>query len=396
MKTEEKFCRGDCTRWHPSPSCLLQSQWISCLLSLCTTHVGVNVSVFPFSGYVVSMCAAKRRYAAVAPDVQRTIATEYQQGGHDATMRGLAARHHLPVGTVGHLIQRAAGGADPVTPRGHKERKLDEKQEAKLQRALDANPFLKNRDLAAAVGGAIAERTVSDYLARADPPFTTKVVQDQEPEEKTDDWKEQCRAWVRHVTDIPLDTRVYEEKCAIYANEAPRVGRSRVGVPIMRARSRYAKRYTLHMYVKRTGVLYWELCDKNAVTAEIERVAAAAAEHVEAGDVLIWDRLDRSGRCRNPTAQHYSPVARSAFTDRGAKVEHLPPKGKYFNPLELLFNDLKSHYIRPAFPGNGKNMGRDTLESLIRTYMDERAAAALPGFFKHRANGASAFLKKII
>ena len=39
----------------------------------------------------------------------------------------------------------------------------------------------------------IAARTVSDYLARAHPPFTTKVIQDQEPEELTEEWKEGAR-----------------------------------------------------------------------------------------------------------------------------------------------------------------------------------------------------------
>ena len=37
--------------------------------------------------------------------------------------------------------------------------------------------------------GKVAARTVSDYLARADPPFTTKVIQDQEPEELSEEWR---------------------------------------------------------------------------------------------------------------------------------------------------------------------------------------------------------------
>ena len=90
----------------------------------------------------------------------------------------------------------------------------------------------------------IAVRTVSDYLARAEPPFTTKVIQDQEPEELTEEWKEGARKWLRSVKKIRLDTRIYEDETPVYANEAPTRGRARRGTPIIRARSRYAKKFT--------------------------------------------------------------------------------------------------------------------------------------------------------
>ena len=45
------------------------------------------------------------------------------------------------------------------------------------------------------------------------------------------------------------------------------------------------------MYAKRSGVVHWDLSDKNADTNEIERVAREAVEQVEGGETLIWDRL---------------------------------------------------------------------------------------------------------
>jgi hypothetical protein len=338
----------------------------------------------------------KRRYAAVDPELQRAIASEYVPGVGGVGVRTLAAGHGLSLSTVRNILARNARHGDPVQPRGHKQRKLSDDDAATLEATLDADPLATNRDLAHAVDDAIAERTVSDYLARAAPPFTTKVIQDQEPEETTDDWKAEARAWVRHVKDIPLGTRVYADESPIYANEAKRTGRSRRGQPIFRPRPRYAKKYTLHMFAKRSGVVHWELAAANADTDEVERVAAAAAPELKSGDVLIWDRLGRSGRSKHPTAQHYSPTAVGEFTERGVKVEYLPPKGKYFNPLELLFGDLKSHYIRPKYPRNGKVMSFDTLHSLIDEYVNDHSAAALPGFFTKRANGASAFVNKII
>ena len=149
---------------------------------------------------------------------------------------------------------------------------LNDVEAAKLCKALDQNSIATNRQLRAVVRNKIAARTVSDYLARAHPPFTTKVIQDQEPEELTEEWKEGARRWVEGVKRIRLDKRIYEDETPVYANEAPKRGRSRRGTPIIRARSRYAKKYTLHVYAKKSGVLHWELSDKNADIKEIERV----------------------------------------------------------------------------------------------------------------------------
>jgi transposase len=329
------------------------------------------------------------KYRSVSPKTQRAIVSEYKANERGSGMKALASKHGLSPSTVRHIVERAnMGGGDPVTPRGHRKRVLDSEQVAILESTLDQNPLATNRDLAAAVDNVIAPRTVSLYLKRADPPFTTKVIQDQPPEEKTPKWKKETKKWVRHVKDIRMDRRIYADETPVYANEAPKKGRSRRGQPIFRARTKYAKRYTLHMYVKKTHVVHWELCDINANTEEVERVAAAAALKMNEGDVVIWDRLGRSGRCASPTAQHYIPEAKASFEAVGATVEFLPPKGKYCNPIELLFNDLKSHYVRPAFPGNGKNLTKEQIESIIDRYVCEEAARTLPGFFVKRASSA--------
>ena len=123
-------------------------------------------------------------------------------------------------------------------------------------RTLDRNAFATNRDLAAVVGNKIPERSVSVYLARAKPRFTAKVVQDQEPEELSEEWKTEAKQWLEQVERIPLDKRIYEDETPVYANEAPKKGRSRRGKPIFRTRS-------LHVYAKRSGVVHWGLSDKN-------------------------------------------------------------------------------------------------------------------------------------
>jgi hypothetical protein len=60
--------------------------------------------------------------------------------------------------------------------------------------------------------------------------------------------------------------------------------------------------------------------------------------------VVIWDRWGKSGRSRNPTAHHFSEKAKRYIEDRGAKLMMLPAAGKYFNPIERVFGDVKRNY----------------------------------------------------
>ena len=106
--------------------------------------------------------------------------------------------------------------------------------------------------------GKVAARTVSDYLARAD---TTKVIQDQEPGAAVVGG---CEEDSLGQTDA-MKTRLQSLRTKL-RNEGEHGGRT----PILRARSRYAKKYTLHMYAKRSGALHWNLSDRNADTKEID------------------------------------------------------------------------------------------------------------------------------
>ena len=80
------------------------------------------------------------------------------------------------------------------------------------------------------------------YLARAKPRFTAKVAQDQEPEELTDNWREEARKWLRDA----LSKRIYEDETPIYANVRTKVVLAWEN-PSIRPRSRYATKYTLHV-----------------------------------------------------------------------------------------------------------------------------------------------------
>jgi len=329
-----------------------------------------------------------RRYQQLSPEQQRALVSEYKDPDSKESIKDVADRYRIPKSTAHSIIDRAErNDGDPVAPRGHRKRKLDQADERKLRRTLARDPCASNTTLAAAVDHKIDPSTVSRYLARMDPPYTQKVIQDQEPEELGDRWKETCNAWLAHIQAVPWRKRIYADETAIYGNAAPKKGRSPAGQPIFRPRPHWSKKYTMHVFVKEDRVLFWELCDHNANDKEVQRVASWAVDYLPEGDTLIWDRLGRSGRARNPVKQHYNPRVHRWFRKAGVSVEFLPPKGKYFNPLELLFGDLKAHYIEPAYPGDGTHMTKQQLHAIIENYMEQHAPTALPGFFRMRASG---------
>ena len=330
----------------------------------------------------------KRNYKEVTPDIQRSIVAEYLHGVRGCGRKALAKKYNLRDSTVRNILTRAdENRGDPVRPRGHNKRKLTTAGQRKLCRTLDKKPWATNRRLTAAVGHRIKLRSVSNYLALAKPRFTPHTFVNQEPEELTEEWKTETRRFIGKVQKIRLDKRVYGDEAGIYSNDAPRVGRARRGKKLFRPKPRWGKRYTLHVYARRKNVVHWELSDKNANDSEVVRVVHSVAKNIKNGDVLLWDRLGRSGRKQKPDKQHYNPTAIATIESKGGKVIHLPPKGKYLNPAELLFNDLKNHYIRPKSPENGENLSRGRLTVIIDAYMKKRALTMLRHFFDQRANG---------
>ena len=173
------------------------------------------------------------------------------------------------------------------------------------------------------------------------------------------------------------------------ANEAPHKGCSRVGKPIIRPRSRYATKYTLHVLRKETSRAAtgtWP--DPNADTKEIERVAVGCS------NIDVWGGV----------GEHYTLLTSTTarLCDRSSRnvacqneVLDLP-RASTLSQSNCCFNDLKSHHIRPNFPQNGQNPLKSKIRALVRSYMDERAPSTFPGFFSARANGKEAIANKIL
>lgn len=178
----------------------------------------------------------KRNYRVVDPEVQNTIVARFVPSDSVNGLRPLAREFNLPKSTVEHIITRASSNnGDPVQPRGHKRRRLTSAEERKVCARVDKNPNSTNRQLAHLVDNKVVPRTISDVLARANPPVVRKVFVDQEPEETSANWKATMKHFIeKTLRHIPLNTRIYADETAIYANEAPTMGRIRKGEKLLR------------------------------------------------------------------------------------------------------------------------------------------------------------------
>ena len=77
------------------------------------------------SRFTFFFMSLKCTYTQIDDGTQRAIASDYQHGVRGHAIRVIASKYGITESTVRHVVERARQhGADPVTERGHKKRKL--------------------------------------------------------------------------------------------------------------------------------------------------------------------------------------------------------------------------------------------------------------------------------
>jgi transposase len=259
--------------------------------------------------------------------------------------------------------------------------------------ALKKNSSASNEMLAGVVHNMINPQSVSNYLKRCN--YTEKRITDGGAQKMDDRIIQETREFYLKVKDIPWNKRVYMDESFVYNNEAPAYGRSAAGEPINRVRDKRGKRLTLYLAIRVDGLVHMPILKpENADDVEFMKyVEQTLVPHLRFGEVVIWDRLGRSGRCKNPCKQHYNPLARQMIEDKLCQLLILPPKGKYFDPIELVFSLLK-HDVRKTYAESmAAAEQRPRTEVEIRDAVRSAALNITPshlhGFYKERANGRS-------
>ena len=98
-------------------------------------------------------------------------------------------------------------------------------------------------------------------------PSHTKVSQDQEPKELTEEWRAGARRWLEGVKKIRLDKRIYEDETGQSLRTKLRNEGEHGGEHPSFERDR-SLRQKVHVACVRKAELHWDLSDRN--TKEID------------------------------------------------------------------------------------------------------------------------------
>lgn len=266
--------------------------------------------------------------------------------------------------------------------------KLTDDEKQNLVDFVNDHPGCTNAQAAAHLDHKVKPRTISLYLKKLN--FTRKHFSDEQETYSSEEAKELVRAYCNLVLDIPANCRVYMDESFVYDNEAPRFGRSLKGMPVPRVRSRHGKRWTLYLAVRQDGLVHPPiLSTENADDLNFYHyVWEHLAPNLRTGQVVIWDRLGKAGRCRNPDKQHFNPGARRLIEEKGCQVLFLPPKGKLFNPIELVFGTLKTFIRHRYSTSQACREKRARTEEELKEDVDAAAniitETQLAGFYRER------------
>lgn len=280
-----------------------------------------------------------------------------------------------------------------LEPRGSRgrHRVLTAAQASEVAAQLARVPTTTNEQLVAHIGANIHPATISRYTKRMG--ITRKKISDDEVLLIDDRVLNECREFYEKIKEIPWDRRVYMDESFVYNNEAPTIGRAPRGQRIFRARARHGKRWTIYFAIRHDGMVHRPIMrKKNADDKEfLAYVRDDFAPKLRAGDVVFWDRLGKAGRCRNPTKQHFNPECKQLIESAGATVMFLPPKGKYFNPIELAFGTLKGHirktYSTSIAAAEKRPRTEEELQSALNDATDSISSDIIRGYFRERADG---------
>lgn len=279
-----------------------------------------------------------------------------------------------------------------------RKRLLTKEEELKLASELDLNPELSNRELAALVDNKIAPRTVSDYLLSQKPPFVRKHPSDEEPIDENRSLAEGKKKLTK-ISRIKNAIRIYQDESYVYDNERPKLVRARKGRVVHRKKKRRGKRFAFSIAMTIEGLLHPPYLIKENFTDHnfMEYVREKLAPTLKNGMIVLWDLLGKSGRKKNPTAQHFNPEAKKIIEEHGCKLIFLPPYGKLFNPCELVNSFLKSE-IRRSYAGSSAAQTQRArtfkeIETDLRKAADKLTPEICASFFRERANGR-AFKKR--
>jgi len=332
------------------------------------------------------------------PDVRAIIIGDYEQYGRQYVQ----TKYQVAPSSIRRWrsAQANSSSLEPNFQNCGAREKLGPELKFKLLHYLDNNPFATNVDLARVVGNVITPRSVSNYIRRSEKHYAIKWAHYDAEGAFTQRHFDLGKKFCNQVRRIPLARRVYVDETYVIPALRRKRCRSKANAPYIRPQNPRYQRRCIISAVRQSGMVHRARVLKvpTATTQQFEQyVIRTLKPKLKSGDVVIWDRWGRSGRASHPTAHHYSPRAHKALADIGVEVMFLPPYGKYLNPIELIFRDIRAYFEKERLILTPSAMPRQITYSKLRPawwHAEKRIGDDnINVAFSQRANGKEFFKK---
>ena len=149
---------------------------------------------------------------------------------------------------------------------------------------------------------------------------------------------------------VTLDDLYFQDEFPLYAGKVMNLGRARKNDKVCSRVPYMATRFTGSIVISNKGFVKADLIPGNMTDKSFQEFCLNSQESnnvcrnlgglplfslLPKGSFIVWDRLGRSGRSKNPTRMHFNPAVHSALNRGGIQVVMLLPKGHMLNPAEL-------------------------------------------------------------
>lgn len=244
-------------------------------------------------------------------------------------------------------LKSETGSLKPLMDKTGRHQVLAPREEDRMIKALVKNPYATNAELAAVVKNKISPREAGRYVEKSELDFRWLGEEFDVEASFTPTVVSEGLNFIKEIKKIPQDKRVYVDETFASAGLRKERGRFPRGKKTVTPQNRKYPRMVIIGAIRKSGFIRpSEIYNKGSISSsdfEIY-VKKKLCPLLNEGDVVLWDRYGRSGRAKNPTAYHFSPKAKADIERRGAKLKMLPPYGKYLDPIEEVFGDVKKIY----------------------------------------------------
>lgn len=326
------------------------------------------------------------------PDVRATIIKQYESYGEKFTIREYGVNRER-VRQWKELFTQF-GSYAPRSSQSGKKSLLLSRDISKIEAELIADPYATNTELASKIKNKVSPREVGNIIKKSAHQFTWKL--ESVDVEQTFDPKvvEEGKKFMAETHNIPYADRIYVDETFASAGIKRRKCRVPKSTKPWSPRNRKYPRMVIIGAISKEGWLHpGKTYNKGSLTDTDfnDYVTKTLAPKVTPGKVVFWDQYGRFGRVKNPTARHFSPVARKAIEKRGGKLVILTRYGKYFDPIEMLFGDTKRIYEKKVAEKTRSVMpSKLSFETKVKLWHEAEKEVSPKSFhraFKERASG---------